>query len=159
VYTDALKQRRQLGSNRLTQFDIVITTFEIARAKEIFLPLNRSNNDNDNNDTESNDNNDNTNSNDTITWLPAKDSNQAMIERSNLHVLKWSTLIMDFDDMTIMKPTSLTGKALLSLQAASSIVLFKGPSLREPLPKSDIIAMKNITIRTHQLSSSILDAR
>ena len=159
-YTDSLKQRRQLGSNRLTQFDIVITTFEIARAKEIFIPLNRDSNDTaDTNDPIDTNTTSTTNTDDSITWLPAKDSNQAMIERSNLHVLKWSTLIMDFDDMTIMKPTSLTGKALLSLQAGSSITLFKGPSLREPLPKSDIIAMKAITIRTHQLSSSTLDAR
>ena len=150
VYTDSLKLRRQLGSNRLTQFDIVITTFEIARAKEIFIPLNRNID-----ETIEKIDEDNTD----VSWLSSKDRNQSLIERSNLHVLKWHTLIIDWDDMSIMKPTSTTGKALLSLDALNTIKLFKGPSIKEPLPKNDIIAMKSITIKSNHLSTATLDAR
>ena len=153
VYTDSLKLRRQLGSNRLSQFDIVITTFEIVRAKEMFIPLNRHTDniiENMEDYVEENSSN----------WLSSKDKNQLLIERSNLHVLKWNTIIMDFDDMTIMKPTSTTGKALLSLYSQDNIALFKGPQLiREALPKSDIFAIKSITPNTYQLSPTILDAR
>lgn len=149
VYNDSLKLRRQLGSNRLSQFDVVITTFEIARAKEIYIPLNRDNNIEAIETIEEKD--------DSVSWLSSKDTNQKLIERSNLHVLKWNSLIIDFDDITIMKSTSTTGKALLSLQTSNTLVLFKGPPLKEMLPKSDIQAMKALTIKTQPLS--ILDAR
>ena len=38
VYTDTLSLRRKMGPHRIKDFDVVVTTFDVLKAREVLVP-------------------------------------------------------------------------------------------------------------------------
>ena len=142
VYTDALPKRRKLGAYNLAQYDVVVTTFDVLRAKEAALPeLASSDSDLGSVASYCSDDGDEQGEEElferargdrpartgnakktapaskTGQWLVRRDKHGGMVEVSNLHLIQWRQLVLDLGDDTKLRAGSVRGDAARSLHA------------------------------------------
>ena len=145
VYTETLAKRRKLGAHNLAQHDVVITTFDVLRAKEAAMPEQLS----DSSDLESVDSlgdetTSRTRSRTTATattaktkkaasamrttkapasktsvgWLSKREIDACMVEISNLHLIHWRHVVVDEgEDIGKLRAGTARGDAVRGLHA------------------------------------------
>ena len=106
-YTEPLSIRRRQGMSNMISLrfhDIVVTTFDILKSKEVTIdPGIIINNNNSNNTAHGNVNG-------------AKDK----VERSYLHIYEWNHILLDYHDTRTIRRTNQAGTAVYNLHTSSS---------------------------------------
>ena len=115
-------------------FDVVITTLDILKAKEVVLPIDCRD------DADASDNCDET----TLSspWLKPRKADVGeggMKEYSYLHLINWHTIIADISAQSNIRPSNVRGKALSQLRCRRMVGLVE----EHPRQKESLFGLKS----------------
>ena len=168
VYTQSLQVRRKLGVSRLSNYDVVITTFDILKAKEAVVPevemsdaTARGIDDEMDDDTKtcfqekenivegsgfkSKSKSEYGSLMGQQSWLQARKTLEGgtrgslMIELSQLHLIKWGTIILDINSQTTINGRNAKGHAAKALKSDYTFGMTEHVNVRDgPFSKSTL---------------------
>jgi hypothetical protein len=140
-YTDSLAKRRQMGSERLRNYDVIITTFDTLKAKELALPreevFGQSQSDSEPEDEVGDE------------WVQGRAAiaeQGGVVELSYLHLFRFRLLIVDAFELGAagIKASSLRGEAVLRVSADEKLGLVGGGSRTDPYSEPAVKTMRAV---------------
>lgn len=153
TYTDALSQRRKMGSQRIRNFDVILTTFDVLKAKELALPEEEfGGNFQDTSDELSSDSSEKD-------WIARRPGNLKMVDISFIHLMHFRDMIIDScEPGTVLRSNTQRGKAIQRVSAVSKICLLQSEGSNDIYSLQAVRYSKELMMLSGPTASKLLDA-